>query len=71
MAVKRSEWVAWRSSLMAWSFWPLLAMRLELQRELWVQLAARENVALVAGLPGGRRGTRLGAQRLAGMVGLL
>ena len=56
---------------MAWSFLPFLAIGLELQGELWVQLAARENVALVTVLPGGRRGSRLGAQRVAGMVGLL
>ena len=45
--------------------------RLELQGELWVQLAAGEYVPLVAVLPGGRRGSRLGTQRTSGMISLL
>ena len=45
--------------------------RLELQRELWFQLAAGEHVPLITGLSRGGDGTLLGAQRPAGMVGLL
>ena len=45
LAVVGPSAVAWRSSLVAWSLWPLRAMRLKLQDELGTQLSDGERVS--------------------------